>query len=302
VNQEEQLEDLVEEEAAPPEAAEEFEFKTLRPEVSFATRDVQPPSECYISRDDRLRIHAWNVMAGGSFWVHARILRPDGQITQNTWQCVPTSDGVSNAWWEDLMEGFLLALNVVPVALKAGGCYVRVMLVRGVAPPTVPVAETLVCGYLASGSILSWPYPRYVGPCEGPGRLRVIVGTDPAAGLEILEAVPTAVRWRVLSIHAQLTTSAAAADRYPTLWMADGANLIVWTAPVVGQPASTIYEYSWTRELETHSLALYAQIAQVGLPELWLTAGQRIGTNTPGLQAGDNWGAPVLYVEEWVEP
>jgi len=302
VNQEEQLADLVEEEAPPAPAPEEFKFGTLLPEVSFATRYVQPPSECYISPDDSLLIQAWNVLAGVSLAVNARILKPDGTIIQSTWAYTPTSLAALNEWRQGLAEGFLLTLSVHSAQAQAGACYVRAMLVRGAIPGAWPVAQTLVAGYVVRGSTLSWPYPRYMGPCEGPGRLRVITGTDPAPGWHFSETVPAGVRWRLLSCAATLVTSATVGDRYVQLYMDDGSNLWFRGNTLVVQPANYIGNYTWAVGVAARA-GPAAGWVQDALPDrITLAAGWRFRTYTMGLDVGDNWGAPVYYVEEWVEP
>lgn len=302
MNDEEQP--AVVEEAAPeaPAAPEEFPFVTLAPEVSFATSQVQPPSECYISPDDFLRISTWNAQAGVSLMVHARILRPDGQIAQNLWTYTPTSAAAESAWQQCLAEGFLLTLSVHTAQAYAGACYVRVMLARGAIPGAWPVAQTMVAGYVVRGSTLSWPYPRYVGPCEGPGRPRIIVGTDPAPVGQIFEVVPAGVRWKLLSIFAALDTSAVAANRYVMLMLASPAAMWWVASPLVAQVASRRGNYSWAIGADAR-VSVLPEWIQDRLPDrITLGAGWLFWTNVVNMQAGDNWTAPQYYVEEWVEP
>jgi hypothetical protein len=294
---------VVEEEAAEAAPAEEpFQFGTLTPEVSFALRQVQPPSECYISPDDHLLVEAWNVLAGVALVVNARILKPDGTLIQNTWSYIPTSAGALNAWQQGLAEGFLLTLSVDSGQAPAGACYVRVRLLRGAMPGLYPVSQTLVAGYVVRGSTLSWPYPRFVGPCEGPGRPRVIVGTDPFAGLEILEVVPAGVRWKLLAVKARLVTDATAGNRYVVLYLDDVAQVWWSSVPMVAQVAGSIYNYNWALGVDARTGPATGYV-QDPLPDrITLAAGWRFGTTTIGKQVGDDWGAPVYYVEEWVEP
>jgi hypothetical protein len=302
VNDEEQPE--VVEEAAPPAppVAEEFPFGTLPPQVSFATRQVQPPAECYISPDDWLYIWAWNAQAGVTLNVDARVLHPDGEIKQNSWTFIPTNDCVVSAWRQGLTEGFLLTLTVTSGQTQAGGCYVQVLLMRGMAPVHWPIAQVMVSGYLVRASPLGWPYPRYVGPCEGPGRPRVILGTNPPAGVQILEQVPAGVRWRLLSIFASLTTSAAVADRYVMLVLADPVTMWWVCSPLAAQPASVQRNYTWAVGVDAR-IGVLPEWIQDRLPDrITLGAGWGFYTMMVNMQAGDNWAAPQYYVEEWVEP
>ena len=290
-------------EEAPAAPAEEFAFGTLEPEISYTTKQVQPPALCYISPDDSLLIQAWNVVAGVVLVVNARILKPDGTLIQSTWTYTPTAAAALNEWREGLAEGFLLTLSVDSAQARAGACYVRVRLLRGAAAGVYLVSQTMAAGYVVMGSGLSWPYPRFVGPCEGPGRLRLITGTDPAAGAQVLEVVPAGVRWRLLAVRAVLITNATVVDRYVLLCMEDGTPTRWWaSSPVVAQPASIGYTYQWTLGLNA-GVGPLAFLPRDVLPGgVTCPAGWRILTDAYGFQAGDNWMAPVLYVEEWVEP
>ena len=302
LNGEEQLEELPAEEAPAPPAPEEFQFVTLPPEVSFATREVMPPAECYISRQDRLFLWIWNAVAGAIIDVHARILKPDGTLIHNTWTYTPTSNGVLSWYVQGLAEGFLLTLTVNCGYTRAGGCYVRAALLSGGAGAIDLIAQTLVAGYVVRGSMLCWPYPRYVGPCEGPGRLRVIVGTDPAAGFQILEAVPANARWRLLAVRAELLTSAVAGNRHITLGMEEAPNVWWQSTALVAQPPSWTHTYTWAVGVDAR-IGVPAGWVQDRLPDkLTLAAGWRFYTGVIGWDVGDDWGAPVYYVEEWVEP
>jgi len=306
MNEEEQAEVTEAPEEVTPEvapaAAEEFPFVVIPPLCSFAVREIPPPASSYIGPDDYLSLEVRNSIAAQAISFHWRLLRADGQLILGSHTYWPTADRAVNTWQVRLAEGFLLGCVVGGGTTAApGAVYARLLLLRG-GGGGVAVAQVLLAGYVVAGAGLVWPYPRFVGPSEGPGRLRVIVGTDPAAGAEILETVPSGARWRVLTVYAALQASATVATRYPTLWAAQDTNMLFQTAPVVGQPASTLYYYSWMRGVDTYSLAGYPQMTQLTLPDLWLTVGQRIGTSTAGFQAGDNWSAPVLYVEEWIEP
>lgn len=302
MNDEEQAEAVVEAPAPPgapeEEAAEaEFAFVTLPPEIDFATRQVQPPAHCYISRTDLLELAAWNVVTGGTIHLSVRILRADGQMIHCRWDYVPTADGAPNFWVLGLAEGFLLALTVHSGDFPGASCYVRVRLASQGAYP-----ETVVSGYLRRFAALCWPYPRYEAPCEGAGRLRIITGTDPAPGAQITEVVPTGVRWKLLALTATLTTSEGAYNRDVMLCFAD-SSWVGWQGNAqTSQPANTGYTYTWLINADAR-LGSLAYRVQDRLPDqITLAAGWRFYTGVSGMYGNDDWAAPVYYVEEWVEP
>jgi hypothetical protein len=278
------------------------EILTRPPAVSFGLEKVAPPFPSYVSAADRLVIEARSSVSNLEFQAHLRLLKPDGEIVPGLNTYKPSADRSLNTWGQDLAEGFIVGLVVdAPANAKPGACYVRVLLVRGAAP-TPPIAQVLVAGYVVTGSGLIWPQPRYVHPAEGPGRLRIITGTDPAAGNQILETVPTGARWKLLALRAALLTSAAVANRSVQLWFDDGATTWYELPPMVDQPASTYYTYNWAIGVSTRA-GVPTGWVQDPLPDrITLAAGWRFQTVVANMQAGDDWYAPVYYVEEWVEP
>lgn len=300
---EEELPEVLEEEApeeAPP--PEEFPFVVYPPEITFATREVQPPGASYVSPCDALRVEIRNAISGLTVHLHARLLKPSGELVQGLYSYTPTADRALNTYTHGLAEGCLIALVVdAPANAKPGGCYARVLLVRGAAP-VIPLSQVLVSGYVVTGSGLKWPYPRYVGPSEGPGRLRVIIGTNPAPGNAVVEYVPTGARWRLLGLEVTFTTDATAVDRYVRLALGSNGASAFRTSPTIAQPASQMWIYDWAIGVTRAAGPLGAYV-QDALPDHFaLPAGWWISVYPYGIQPGDDFGAPNLYVEEWIEP
>jgi len=179
---------------------------------------------------------------------------------------------------------------------------VQCILQRGGGAAATQV-QLIAAGYATTRAGLAWPYPRYQNPVEGAGRLRIITGTDPAPGNEILEAVPTGVRWRLLGIQALMYTSVTVATRYVTLQFADGSGTVWFRgADLLAQTVTQWGVYNWAIGVPAR-VGVLAGLVQDALPDgITLPAGWRWQTNTGNMQPGDNWYAPVYYVEEWVEP
>jgi hypothetical protein len=193
--------------------------------------------------------------------------------------------------------------NVTAIALSAGTglaqAYVTVDLVRG-ASAAGGVMATLVAGAVSSLVRLSWPGSPLLSPLVGPGVLRTIVGTDPAAGAEISETVPAGARWLFRALRASLVTDATVANRAPVLVFDDGTNIYMTAAVNTNHAASNTIAYAFGDVSLTASFTNAA--AQVSAPSnILLAGGHRIRTVTGSIQAGDNWGAPVYSVEEWLE-
>jgi hypothetical protein len=133
------------------------------------------------------------------------------------------------------------------------------------------------------------------------GVSRVIPGTDPAANVEISEAVPANRLWLVRSVWAQLVTDGTAATRVVELVIDDGTQEFKRFPAVTGHAASLTRQYTWAPVGAGQAPPGATTTGMVGIfpPDLYLPAGFRIRTVTTNRQAGDNYAAPQLWVVEF---
>ena len=132
------------------------------------------------------------------------------------------------------------------------------------------------------------------------GMIRSITGTDPAPGAEISEIVLPRRRWLLRSIYITFTTSAVVANRQIRLVIDDGSdNLFLITTSTL-HPASLSYTYTFANFSMPEVLS-YTNVIH-SLPPLVLPPGSRIRTITLNLDPDDNYDAPQLLVEEWIDP
>ncbi len=132
------------------------------------------------------------------------------------------------------------------------------------------------------------------------GRLRSITGTDPAAGAEISETVPDRRRWRILAVRFTLVTDDPVADRLVHLILDDGTNIFCDVCVTTAHAASITKTYNFSNFGSTQLnpvTCLY-----IPLPPLPLSPGFRIRTATDLLEVTDDFSAPQLLVEEWIDP
>ncbi|MDP2958506.1 MAG: hypothetical protein Q8N53_18920, partial [Longimicrobiales bacterium] len=196
------------------------------------------------------------------------------------------------------LHGRPTSMQISPLVapVRRGECYVRATLMLDGEP-----VLRLVAGYITDGAALAWPGGQFEGFTDGAGLPRTITGTNPAAGAEVAEAVPTNARWQVKGIKFALVTDATVADRRVDLnygEVAVGVNEIIVEA-VQAASASGVYTFYSLAPRETAFTV--GQIESPLPPDLILFQGWSITTYTVNLQAGDNYGAPVLTVEEWIE-
>jgi len=128
--------------------------------------------------------------------------------------------------------------------------------------------------------------PDYSG--ESPWRRvrQVIRPANPAAGADWLATVPAGHVWRVLGISAQLTTSAAVANRIPFIALGDGVATF-WDTPFRDEIAASLsFRY---RLFPTAGAIGYESWEFAPMPEVDLMPGWTVGSSTTSLQAADQW-------------
>ena len=121
------------------------------------------------------------------------------------------------------------------------------------------------------------------------------------AGAEIEEAVPTNVRWRLLGLQATLVTDATVANRRPTVVITDDADLDLFRfRGQADQAASLTMQHVFSPQ-QYLAGSDGARAHYVLPPDTFLPQGWKFKTVTANIAAGDNWGAPQIWVEEWLE-
>jgi hypothetical protein len=263
----------------------------------------------YVTGEDAIRVTAFNAAAGVTLALRGRFLpvrqsdkEPPASVGVFALDLVPTTDRLASRATQPLGEGWLLDWSLVASAgtPKIGQCFALVSLVRGGSGAVLDFA-TLGQGYVTNNRRLSGPGSWLQSSFDGAGVIRSITGTDPAAGSEINETVPTGARWRFIACRAILVTDVTAPTRLPCLSFDDGALVYAGAATSVSQAASLTFTYHWGDVGANHTTSSLAGMVSTAA-NLVLPAGHRIRTITGSFVAGDNWSAPQLLVEEWMEP
>jgi hypothetical protein len=255
----------------------------------------------YLTGEDSLRITTIGALAGGVVALEGRLVTPDGCVVPIAERHVPNSNYTAASQIFPVAEGVLVnaQLRVTTGTAVRGHVFAFLEIVRGTGSSAQPLG-TLLQGYLTSGARLPWPGAAIESSVNGPGRLRSITGTDPAAGVEISETVPAGVRWRLHAFRLTFVTSAVVANRIPTLFIDDG-SIRVFGAASAAQPASQTLQYYWASYGAKDTATSQAALQLVLPTPLILGPGYRIQTATTLLDVGDNYGAPQYLVEEWIE-
>lgn len=262
---------------------------------------LKGPALWYNTGEDRLRLRVFNAAAGVRLNLEARTLRVDGSISPTNEPIVPTTDRSEAPVIVNLAEGWLQHVSVRAVSgtPRRGQCWCVVDIVRGQTGALTPVGF-IGQGYAKDTSGLAWPGTPMLDSADGPGVIRSILGTDPAVNTEILETVPANARWRLLAVTFSLVADVNVANREVNLTIDDGAAVVARIASGTAQTAGQTRDYTFARNVQRGAPAA-GQVINAPLPDAMLMGGYRIQTATTNRQVGDNYGAPQLWVEEWIE-
>jgi hypothetical protein len=269
--------------------------------IQLASSGVQPPIALYIQPEDSfaLSIYTPITIFGSPFNLLLRWLRPDGEIVGIRKQLLVS--GTLGVMTFTLGEGWLLSATL---AIPTGGTIdfgtiFATLTVQRDTPEANLFHMYLFSDYLTTSHAPTWPYGRALFGQEGPGRVRSITGTTPAAGAEISETVPNNVRWKLLAFRYTLTTAIAAGTRIPRFVLDDGVNQFWNFSNNTGQTASQVVAYNAGPGLPFQNDS-NGDFTQTIPNEVFLAAGHRIRTITPALQPADQYSAPQYLVQEWV--
>lgn len=259
-------------------------------------------SAMFMHVDENLRLTSYNAAAAVRLEARYRFIDVDGNVMPSVEAQVPATNRSATTSIFLTPTGWLLGgeVFVSGASPSLGQTFVVVEIVRGTGANAIAL-QTIAAGYVTAKQPLAFPTSTVINSLDTGGALRSITGTQPAAGAELLETVPTGARWQLLALRVLLTTNATAGNRQLLLYVDDGTTRLP-SFPSVGVVApSTAGGF----EFAAGSTAI-ANIAGQNPPGLiptgiYLGAGYRIRSTTVSLAAGDQYGAPQYLVREWLE-
>lgn len=265
-------------------------------------RAIASPLQFFTTGEDNLRIISVNTLAGVRLKLQGRRLTDAGKLEPFAYDHTPNSDRTVAT--DDYPLGIGAVMNLSCFATggtpKIGQTFVIVQIIRGLGAAAI-VLGTLLQGYVTSTQGLGWPGSPIQTSTEGPGYTRIITGTDPAAGANVSETVPTGARWQLLALEVEFDTDATVIDRTVFLDFVFGGGILFRAAPPLTIPASMGAQCSWGAGVAAVGQAAYATFQGSTPAPLILPAGTIIRTGVGNGQAGDNFRAPTYTVQEWLE-
>ena len=265
-------------------------------------RLVAAPYQFVTTGEESLRVVSANSLAGVRIKLQGLRLNDRGENHPFAYDHIPNSDRTIVTTDHPIGIGGLLHLTafVSGASPLVGQTFVIVQVIRGAGAAAI-VLGTLLQGYVTSTQGLGWPGSPIQSSIEGGGYIRQVTGTMPAAGANISETVPAGCRWELQVLNVLLTTSAAAGNRTPFLFIDTPANVIAVSGQSGFVPASSTYYVQFATNEQCQALTA-GGVLEAPIPSPFaLTAGQRFRTVTVNLAAGDQYVAPYYVVREWLE-
>jgi hypothetical protein len=273
------------------------------PIASADNRVITAPFQFYVTGEDKLRIRSVCSIAAVTLQFRARFVDEKGKIQAESWTHQPNSNRTLATTVQSMGVGALLNLDVFASVggILVGQCFVIVDVVRGDAGTGFPLGVMLQ-GYVTTTQSLAWPGSPIVTSTFGEPAIREISGTQPGAGGNISEVVPTGARWELICLYTRLTTSAAAGTRQPALRLSTPAGPLYMVSPLsAGIAASQVMDITWGQGMPAANIAAWhGQTAPLPNGQK-LMAGDFITTSTLAIDAADQYDQVTYSVREWLE-
>lgn len=281
-------------------AEDTFKVYTLKSDVRFLSKAVQPPSVVYVDPNDVMQVGCATSQTNEAVTVSYRLLRADGELILGQFQLFPPNTRVVTSRQEPLAEGFLLSVSCnAAVATTRGQTFVRVFLTDqslGAGQPSY----MLMADYVTNAMAPAYPNGRILAPSEGPGWAHSIQVPNPLPQHVWTQFVPTNARWAVRSCFFNLTTDATAINRSIGLQLSSGGFLIYngFSPSTVGPSVTVSYAGAqMTPHVTSNPTALLVPLP----PDVVLLSIGEISSAATPFGVGDQFTNIIIQIEEWLD-
>jgi hypothetical protein len=301
---------------------DEFQSGSIANVTEFNFKGIAPPTALYMQRDDILSFIAASNLLNEQITFTGRFLRvpepmggqpsdggvgraPGGVITHGIIEffqevvAFPVA-GIGRLTTRNFAEGYLLSIAAnCNTSTVRGRSFARASLVRAPFLNAAP-GQLLFGDYVTIVTPAGYPNGRALHTTEGPGWKHSVQQANPGAGADWTFTLGATQRMRIESLNAVLTASAAVANRQVQLIVDDGVNVVGFFPASVNIVASAVANVTATSG--SVNTPVITTDVSIPIPQpLILEPGWRLRTSTVGIQAGDQWSAIWLNVEEWLE-
>jgi len=263
----------------------------------FRRHFLGPSGFQYLTVDDLLLVSAIAQSGTVTLNISIRYLAPDGGI-QTAFYIMPVAANLATPVVLRIpgVEGFLLSASIAAPAVSHGNVFASLLLQRGVGSGDATLGQVLCQGMPDAFSTLGYPQQAPQTALDGRGKISLFALGNPGAGLDFSFAVSTGQTAILRSFSVLLTCSAGVANRFPTFAIETSGGVIMGQFPAVSVlTASQAMQLSWAPGANPLNVN---NVQSMGFPnELRLTQGSIFRTITSGIQAGDQYSAPVIVAE-----
>lgn len=256
----------------------------------------------YVDDRDLIAVQVWTLITAAPMRVWARILDLQGIIQTFEWTFTPASASLLASYRAPLIAGYLLSVGVYATTgtPHRGDTWAVISLER-IAVSGNRNAVALARGYITNADSLSWPANNFSYSIEGPGRITRDTTAAGGAGAEYTYIATGAIRVMLRGMLLTLTTSGVAATRRVHLQFQDNSGSIVADIPSqTTQTASLTYTYYFFPYGFTPTVVGTQVFVNIP-PNLPIVANWKIKTATDLIDTGDQYSAPALWLETWIE-
>lgn len=295
--------------------------------LDFVHQGLRPDLPVWVTPDDVLLVGVRSSMTGLTLRAAARLWTlqtpaggdPDSPfptfspISQQlpeafggqTVSITPPNDRSLNFTSIPLAYGYLVGATVQAAvgSPTRGQCLASIYLARAQGGGNV-IYRQLAQDYVTAMQGPSWPDGRIVSGLEGPGLLRNIVISNPPAGQDPSQAVPTGARWRVRGMQGRFhSTSAPNPTEDPRFQVVDtGPNVVTLAGGGYGIVATQFSFMVWFPGATLLQNIASQQEYTTPLPiDCVVLGGWTVRIQTASIQAADTWDSVTLFVEELLE-
>jgi hypothetical protein len=285
---------------SPPASENDFRIHSVKPDVRFLNKAVQPPSQVYVSTNDVLVIACASSQALETITVSYRLLRFDGRVIMGQFVVPITLARIPITQNEVLTEGFLLSLSCkASMATTRGQTFVRAFITDPALGAGQP-SYMLMADYVTTQMAPAHPNGRVLSPVEGPGFLTGYQAAAVGPGTEIQINSPSNTRWRIITCRGILRCSGVVANRYALLTYTPGGLGFFAGGAAAVQTAGVQMTYN-AAAVTPYIVAGTNQNSWPLPPYAMHPNGSFIATLTQNLDPGDQWLSLLVGVEEWLD-
>jgi hypothetical protein len=255
---------------------------------------------CCVRAGDRLLVEGSTSVPDFQLKITWRVALPNGEFVNNQYILHPPSDRSDFREFIPLPAGCLCGLSLSDAEYFAcfGQAWFAARLVSG-SDTDFQVHQTLAAGHVSAQCSPGYKNGETGSPLNGPGHNIQFELDSPAIGANFDHTGDGSILWKIREIRFRLTTSAAVANRFARVSVANWLGQENILVPSQVQTAGTTVDYVFQRGLNYISPA--ASMIFGNIPQDLVFAGQgHIKSLVSNLQAGDQLLSIFFAVEEYL--